>query len=88
MSPIPTSLVGTLIGSLDVTSTNLSVAYGNVAIGSAAGTRMLMDPTVGGWVSTFGNLDAGQFGQIGTSSNQGGVETAARSPTITTTALP
>lgn len=48
-----------------LTGTNLNVPHGGVLIGSSTGTSKLLDPTIGGGVSTYGNLQLGQNGQIG-----------------------
>jgi choice-of-anchor A domain-containing protein len=59
--------VGTydLIVGGSLTATNLNVQNGGVAIGSSTGTSRLLDPTIGGGISTNGNLQLGQYGQIG-----------------------
>lgn len=58
--------VGTydLIVGGSLTATNLNVPPGGVVIGSSTGTSTLLDPTIAGGVSTFGNLRLGQYGQI------------------------
>ena len=58
--------VGTydLIVGGSLTATNLNVPHGGVVIGSSTGTSTLLDPTIAGGVSTFGNLRLGQYGQI------------------------
>jgi choice-of-anchor A domain-containing protein len=57
-------------------ATNLNVQNGGVAIGSSTGTSVIKDPTIGGYVSTDGNLQVGAYGEIGyAGGNTTGVET-------------
>jgi choice-of-anchor A domain-containing protein len=69
--------VGTydLIVGGSLTATNLNVQSGGVVIGSSTGTSRLLDPTIGGTLSTNGNLQLGQYGQIGYGLEVGGTLT-------------
>ena len=74
LSPLNTSINDLVVGGA-LTATNLTVEYGSIAIASSTATSTIMDPTIGGFFSTYGSLEAGAYGQIGAGIETGGTFT-------------